>query len=116
MGKLSRRGFIQAAAAVAVASGANFRRVQAVEPEPMRMGLLVSATGEPEKVMAYVRGFGIPTVHVSASSFSPAMARRLRTALDDNGIRATALVSSGPGEQKYDLYEGPVTYGLVAAP
>jgi L-ribulose-5-phosphate 3-epimerase len=112
---LNRRGFLQAAAAAAVASAGNFGGARAAEPEPMRMGLLVSATSEPEKVMAYVRGLGIPTVHVSTSDFSPAMAKRLHTALDGNGIEATALVSSGPGEQKYDLYDGPVTYGLVAS-
>src|SRR5690242_19518434 len=116
MKSVSRRGFMQAAAAAVVASASNFGAAQAAEPEPMRMGLLVSATSEPEKVMAQVRGFGIPTVHVSTSDFSPAMAKRLHMALDDNGIDATALVSSGPGEQKYDLYDGPVTYGLVASP
>jgi L-ribulose-5-phosphate 3-epimerase len=116
MENLSRRRFLQAGAAVAVASLGNLGSAQAAEPEPMRMGLLVSATDEPEKVMEYVRGFGIPTVHVSTSDFSPAMSKRLRDALDSNGIEATALVSSGPGEQKYDLYEGPVTYGLVASP
>jgi L-ribulose-5-phosphate 3-epimerase len=116
MENLSRRGFLQTAAAVAVASVSNSGGAQAAEPEPMRMGLLVSATSEPEKVMAYVRGFGIPTAHVSTSDFSPAMAKRLHDAMDGNGIEATALVSSGPGEQKYDLYEGPLTYGLVASP
>ncbi|HXH49943.1 MAG TPA: sugar phosphate isomerase/epimerase family protein [Terriglobia bacterium] len=113
---LSRRGFLQAAAAVAAASVGNSGSALAAEPEPMRMGLLVSATNGPEKVMEYVRGFGIPTVHVSTSDFSRAMSKRLRDALDSNGIEATALVSSGPGEQKYDLYDGPITYGLVASP
>lgn len=115
MEKLNRRGFLQAAAAAAVTSAGNWGEMRAAEPEPMRMGLLVSATSEPEKVMEYVRGFGIPTAHVITSDFSDAMAKRLRTALDSNGIEATVLVSSGPGEQKYDLYEGPLTYGLVAS-
>jgi sugar phosphate isomerase/epimerase len=114
MENMNRRGFLQAAAAAAaVASAGNFSNAKAAATEPMRMGLLVSATSEPEKAMAYVRGFGIPTVHVSTSDFSSDMARRLRAALDNNGIEATALVSSGPGEEKYDLYEGPLTYGIV---
>lgn len=96
-----------------VASGVKVTGLKAAEPKPMRMGLLVSATSEPEKVMAHVRELGIPTVHLGASDFSPEMAKRLRAALDSNGIEATALVSSGPGEQKYDLYDGPITYGLV---
>jgi L-ribulose-5-phosphate 3-epimerase len=115
MEKLNRRGFLQVAAAAAVTRAGNWDEMRAAEPEPMRMGLLVSTTSEPEKVMEYVRGFGIPTAHVITSDFSPAMAKRLRTALDSNGIEATVLVSSGPGEQKYDLYEGPLTYGLVAS-
>lgn len=107
---------MQSAAAAVVASAGSFGEASAAEPEPMRMGLLVSATSEPDNVMARVREFEIPTVHVSTSDFSPEMAKRLRRALDDNRIEATALVSSGPGEQKYDLYHGPVTYGLVASP
>jgi len=113
MESLNRRGFLQAAAAAAVVSGASLAGLKAAEPKPMRMGLLVSATSEPEKVMAHVHQLGIPTVHVITSDFSPAMATRLRTALDSNGIEATALVASGPGEEKYDLYDGPITYGLV---
>ena len=115
MESLDRRGFLQTAAAAAVGSAVGFGGARAAEPEPMRMGLLVNATSEPEKVMAYVRGFGIPTVHVITSDFSTTMEKRLHTALDSNGIEATVLVSSGPGEQKYDLYEGPLTYGLVAS-
>jgi L-ribulose-5-phosphate 3-epimerase len=115
MEHLNRRKFLQTTAVAAIASVAGLEKPRATEPKTMRMGLLVNATNKPEKVMAYVRGFGIPTVHVSTSDFSPAMAKRLRTALDSNGIEATVLVSSGPGEQKYDLYEGPLTYGLVAS-
>jgi len=113
MESLNRRGFLQAAAAVAVASGVNLAGLKAAEPEPMRMGLLVGAMREPEKTLAHVRELGIPTVHMGTVDFSPAMAKRLRAALDSNGIEATALVASGPGEEKYDLYDGPITYGLV---
>ena len=115
MESLNRRGFLHAAAAAAVASVGNFGCARAAGSKPMRMGLLVSATNEPEKVMEHVRGFGIPTVHVITSDFSSTMEKRLRTALDSNGVEATVLVSSGPGEEKYDLYGGPLTYGLVAS-
>ncbi len=111
---VNRRRFLQTAASVAVASGVKLTGIKADEPKPMRMGLLTAATNEPEKAMAYVRSFGIPTVHLITSDFSPTMEKRLRTALERNGIEATALVTSGPGEEKYDLYEGPLTYGLVA--
>lgn len=115
MESLNRRSFLQRAATVATASVAGFEVARAAKPKPMRMGLLVSATSEPGKVMESVRSYGIPTVHVITSDFSSTMARRLHTALDSNGIEATVLVSSGPGEQKYDLYEGPLTYGLVGS-
>jgi L-ribulose-5-phosphate 3-epimerase len=115
MQSLNRRRFLEAVAAASVASAGYFGNAGADEPKPMRMGLLVSATSEPEKVMEDVRGFGIPTVHVITSDFSPAMGRRLHTALDSNGIEATVLVSSGPGEQKYDLYDGPPSFGLVGS-
>ena len=115
MGSLNRRSFLQKAATVAAASVAGFEMAHGAEPRPMRMGLLVSATNEPEKVMESVRSYGIPTVHVITSDFSSTMARQLHTALDSNGIEASVLVSSGPGEQKYDLYEGPLTYGLVGS-
>ena len=114
MESLNRRGFLQKAAAAAAATGAGLAGLKAAaDPKPMRFGLLVSATKEPEKVMAYVRKMGIPTVHVSTTDFSPAAARRLHDALDSNGIEAVVLISSGPGPEKYDLYEGPITYGLV---
>jgi L-ribulose-5-phosphate 3-epimerase len=112
MESLGRRRFLQVAAAVAT-SGENLVTLNAAEPRAMRLGLLASATSEPERVIARVRAFGIPTVMVVTSDFSPTMAKRLGTALGGNGIEATALVSSGPGEEKYDFYEGPLTYGLV---
>src|ERR1051326_541828 len=77
MKSMSRRGFVQAAAGAVIASAGNFGGALAADPEPMRMGLLVSAASEPDKVMAQVRSFGIPTVHVSTSAFSPAMAKGL---------------------------------------
>src|SRR5579884_892727 len=107
---LNRREFLQAAV---ITGSAALAKAAAPQAKPMRMGLLVSATNEPEKVMAHVRELGIPTVHVITSDFSPAAAARLRSALDGNGIQATVLISSGPGEQKYDLYDGPLTFGLV---
>lgn len=115
MESLNRRSFLQTVAAAAAVGAKVLGTAKADDPKPMRMGLLVNATSEPEKVMASVRGFGIPTVHVITSDFSPVMAKRLGTALDSNGIEATVLVSSGPGEEKYDLYEGPLTFGIVAS-
>lgn len=115
MENLNRRKFLHhAAAAAAVVTGSNVMGLKAADPEPMRMGLLAAATNEPEKVMADIRRFGIPTVQVITSDFSSAMENRLRTALEKNGIEATVLVTSGPGEEKYDLYQGPLNFGIVA--
>jgi sugar phosphate isomerase/epimerase len=45
--------------------------------------------------------------------FSPAMAARLRGALDRYEVEATVLYSSGPGKEKYDLVDGPPGFGLI---
>lgn len=79
----------------------------------LRLGLLVSVSDNPEKVIAHVHQLGIPTAHVAIWDLSPAMATRLRSALDRYEVEAPVLFSSGPGEEKYDLVQGPPTFGLV---
>ncbi len=59
MENLNRRRFLQSVAAAAVAGG-NFSDAKTAAPEPMRMGLLVSATSEPEKVMDTCVGSEFP--------------------------------------------------------
>jgi len=109
----NRRGFLQSAAAAAVGTGLYGAGLSADTPKPMEFGLLVSISDNPEKVFAHVHQLGIPTAHVAIWDFSPAMATRFRSALDRYDVEATVLFSSGPGEEKYDLVQGPPTFGLV---
>jgi sugar phosphate isomerase/epimerase len=112
----NRRGFLQFTTAVAMVAVA--RELFAHEPvdtsnKAFRLGLLVSVAADPDKVMALVHGHGLPTAHVIMRDFSDAMAPRLRSALDRYEVEATVFISSGPGEDKYDLVDGPTTFGLI---
>lgn len=113
----NRRGFLQfasAAAGVAVADRFLSAGTPAATPgKAFRLGLLVDVTDDPDKVMAQVHSYGLPTAHVIMREFSDAMAPRLRSALDRYEVEATVFISSGPGEDKYDLVDGPTTFGLV---
>ncbi len=116
----SRRQLFQFAAGAAAAAGTGqlFGKATAGVPEqasrkPLRLGLLVKVSDDPEKVMAQVHELGLPTAHVMIWDFSPAMAARLRGALDRYEVEATVLYSSGPGEEKYDLVDGPPGFGLI---
>jgi L-ribulose-5-phosphate 3-epimerase len=116
----SRRRLFQFAtgAAVAASTGQLFGKAPAGAPDgaskkALRLGLLVKVSEDPEKVMAQVHGLGLPTAHVMIWDFSPAMATRLRGALDRYEVEATVLYSSGPGEEKYNLVDGPPGFGLV---
>jgi len=120
MQTFNRRRFFQFATAAAAAVGAEqlFAGAPAAVPDgaskkALRPGLLVSVSDDPEKVMAHVHGLGLPTAHVAIWDFSPDMATRLRNALDRYEVEATVLFSSGPGEEKYDLVDGPPGFGLV---
>ena len=88
------RRFLQ----LAVAAGAE--RLFAGTPpgaakKALRLGLLVSVANDPENVLASVQRLGLPTAHVEAWDFSPAMAARLRAALDRYKVEATVLYSAG---------------------
>ena len=83
------------------------------QPKHNRLGLLVSVANNADEVMARVHRLGIPTVHVAIWDFSPASARRLRSALDRHQVEALVLFSSGPGKESYNLFEGPSNFGLV---
>ena len=114
----NRREFLRltAGAATAAVAGQLFARGPAnAVKKPFRLGLLVEVRDDPDKVMAEVHNYGLPTAHVIVREFPDAMAPRLRSALDRYEVEATVLVSAGPGEDKHDLVDGPTTFGLVAS-
>jgi hypothetical protein len=108
----NRRGFLQFTTA-AVAEQLFAGLPAGTSKKALRLGLLVSVSDDAEAVMAHVRRLGLPTAHVSIQDFSPAMATRLRSALDRYEVEATVLHSAGPGEETYDLVQGPPIFGLV---
>ncbi len=109
-----RRGFLEVTAAVATATltRQGFAAVE-MPNRPFRLGLLVSVKDNPEEVMEHVHSLGLPTVHLAMREFSDSMAPRLRRALDQYEIEATVFISGGPGSDKYDLVDGPITNSLV---
>jgi L-ribulose-5-phosphate 3-epimerase len=78
------------------------------------LGTFVYLDGkDPREALAPMRQLGFSCCEVYLNSFDAGYARKLRTALDQLNLRATALFASGPGEQVYDFYNGPDTIGLV---
>jgi L-ribulose-5-phosphate 3-epimerase len=116
MQNYERRRFLQVAAAAAVGVERLLAGVPAVaSPKALRLGLLVDLSSNPEEGLKEVHGCGLPTAHIEVWDFSPAMAERLRAALDHCEVEATVLYSAGPEEEKYDLVNGPTVFGLVPA-
>ena len=114
----NRRGFLQfttAAATAAVAGQLSASVPVDTSKKALRLGLLVFVSDNPESDIAHVHGLGLPTAHVSIQDVSPAMATRLRSALDRYEVEATVIHSSGPGEEKYDLVQAPPMFGLVSS-
>ena len=109
----TRRQFAGLAAAGAAALGLSPKTQGAAAKPALQLGLIVSAGNDPEAAIKKVHSFGIPTCQVGVGNFDPAMATRLRAALDEFKIEATSLVSGGPGPEDYDFYRGPLTIGLA---
>lgn len=81
--------------------------------KPLRLGLIIGVSEDPDSSMAKVRDLGLPTCQAFVDDFKPGLAARLREALDKHGIEATSLVVGGPGREVWDFYQGPLTIGLV---
>ena len=116
MQSYERRRFLQVAAAAVVGVERLWAGVAAVaSPKALRLGLLVDLSSNPEEGLKEVHACGLPTAHIEVWDFSPAMAERLRAALERYEVEATVLYSAGPEEEKYDLVNGPTIFGLVPA-
>jgi len=124
----SRRSFLQASAAVAVAAGLPTHSILArgaadgprsgvpdVSPPgaPMRLGLIIGIGKDPEAAIKKVHDLGVPTCQLGIGSFEPETVTALRNALDKYGIEATSAVFGGPEPNIYDFYRGPETIGFV---
>jgi L-ribulose-5-phosphate 3-epimerase len=81
--------------------------------KPLRLGLIIDVSKDPEGSMTKVHDLGLPTCQAFVDAFEPELAGRLRRALEKHGIEATSLVVGGPGKEVWDFYQGPLTIGLV---
>src|SRR5690349_309938 len=81
--------------------------------KPLRLGLIIGIGKDPDAAMAKVRDLGLPTSQVSVDEFEIELVGKLRQALEKHQVEATSLVVGGPGKEVWDLYQGPLTIGLV---
>src|SRR5438309_1750403 len=107
MSVLHRRGFLETAVAVAVATHAASARP--------RLGVIAGVGGKrtPEEAIAKVHAFGLPTCQVSVGMAPASLAIPLKDALAKYGIEATAVMTQGSGRMVWDFYDGPRTIGIV---
>jgi sugar phosphate isomerase/epimerase len=104
-----RRRFLQSAAAAAAWQlGA-----QSPTAGKMRLGIILGVAPDPDAAIKRVHDLGFPTCQVSARQYDDDFAAKLRKALDQYKVEATALVVGGPGPEVYTFEKGPLTIGLV---
>jgi L-ribulose-5-phosphate 3-epimerase len=115
--RLKRRTFI--AAAVVGASGAHAQGVKPAESSKSRdasadmiLGV-IRGLGDPDAELAKVKELGFRSCQLSGGDQSPGFARKTKEALAKYGVLPTSLICMGPGDYKWNFYEGPKTIGLV---
>lgn len=112
---VSRRHFLKVA--IAAGTGSVLSEIFGADSPRAaggRLGMFVYLDGkDPEDALAPVRELGFAYCELYRNSFSDDYAAKLRSALEQSGLKPTALFASGPGEQVYDFQQGPETIGLV---
>src|SRR5512140_1442537 len=109
MGACDRREFLCAVAATAAA----VNRLRAEEPKIPRLGMYLSIRQDADAMMAKARELGFTLCEVYTGDIEPAAESKLGEAIKRHRMEVTALFTMGPGAQKWDFYEGPITNGLV---
>jgi len=112
MNTLDRRNFLKVTAA-AGAAGLMSGLPAASALKGIRLGLIIGMGKNPDKALQKVHDLGVPTCQVQTEDFSDTMLEGIRAAVQKFNLEVTALNTSGPGPQKYDFYEGPLTIGVV---
>lgn len=83
----------------------------------MALGLLIKPSLGIEETISRVRQLGFTNCFLSLDDFlgkyTPALAGRMRAALEKNGVAATTVEVVGPGPLKWNFTEGPATIGVV---
>ncbi len=73
--------------------------------KPLRLGLIIGISQDPDSALAKVHDLGIPTAQIYVEEFSPDLVGKLRAALDKHRIEATSLVVGGPGRFRSRIAE-----------
>jgi L-ribulose-5-phosphate 3-epimerase len=129
MTPFDRRRFLEISAAGAGLLAAGLEAVGAPGPQvaaepnakssasgkPMPLGIIIGVDKNADAAIGKVHELGVPTCQVAASTYGPEAAAKLQAAVQRYGIEVTSLVVTGPGPEKYDFYQGPLTIGLVPA-
>ena len=74
---------------------------------------VISNADNPVKDLKIVSDLGFQSCQLSIRTYSPELAKDLAAALSKYRLKASSLICSGPGPQKYTFTEGPETIGLV---
>jgi L-ribulose-5-phosphate 3-epimerase len=115
---MNRRKFLYSTAVVAgipgvfAAFGSEVTRRFQGTSKNILLGVISSANN-PEEDLKVVRDLGFPTCQLDISTYSPELAKRLATTLNNYRLKSTSLICMGPGIYKYNFTEGPSTIGLV---
>ncbi|MCE5272389.1 sugar phosphate isomerase/epimerase [bacterium] len=123
MSTLGRRDFIRSASLAAAVSATGLSAAAekpgqgSAEPgrdasADMQLGIIIEAD-DPEKGLERVKKLGFSTCELGLKNFSVEHAQRVKKALAAAGVSPTAVISNGPGETRWNFYEGPRTIGLV---
>lgn len=110
--RCDRRGFLHAAAGVAVSAWPAAAQ-KAAGGKALRLGLIIHTGKDLDAAVRRVYDLGFPTCQISVGNPDATNAKLLRAALDKYKIEATSLVAGGPPPEIYDFYQGPETIGLV---
>jgi L-ribulose-5-phosphate 3-epimerase len=85
--------------------------------KPMAVGLMIQPSGDPEPVLARVKGLGMSNCFLQLDAyvgrFTPELARQFNDLLTKYELTATSAEVVGPGRLIWDFEEGPSTIGLV---
>ncbi len=106
--QFSRRAILSTAIAAPLLSAG-----QSLRPQ---LGVVVGVSGKntPEQAIAKVHALGLPTCQASVGPAPDVrLAPSLRAALDKYQVKASAIMTLGPGPMVWDSYSGPKTIGIV---
>ncbi len=112
MKQCDRRYFLQSAA---IAGIVPFWAGHSGEPQrkSLQLGMYLVVRGDPDATMAKARELGFTLCEIYTGDLDPPAVSKLGDAIRRQQMKVTSLFTMGPGVQKWDFYDGPLTNGLV---